>query len=53
MVVLVLVMEEDLNTDALDSVDLQIKALRSASTRLRTDALRKVQHDIETGESCP
>ncbi len=43
-------MEEMTDGNALDSVDLLIKALRSASTRLRIDALQKVQRDIEAGK---
>ena len=44
-------MEEINDVDALHSVDLRIKALRGASTRLRIEALRQIQNDIEAGES--
>ncbi|RMZ92587.1 hypothetical protein DV736_g141, partial [Chaetothyriales sp. CBS 134916] len=43
-------MEEGQAVYALTSIDFLIKALRSSSTRLRIDAVRKVQHHIENGD---
>ena len=43
-------MEEEQGSNAMDSVDLLIKALGSASTRLRIEALQKVQRIVEAGE---
>jgi hypothetical protein len=37
---------------SLDSRAAQIKALRSGSTRLRTEALKKILHDIDHGCKC-
>ena len=39
-------MEEELEVLSLDSRELQIKALRSGSTRLRTEALKKIHNEI-------
>jgi hypothetical protein len=41
-------MMEDEQEQFLDSRDLQLKALRSGSTSLRFDALKKIQHEIES-----
>ncbi|RMD42898.1 hypothetical protein DV735_g2206, partial [Chaetothyriales sp. CBS 134920] len=43
-------MEED-QADALTSTDVLIKALRSSSTRLRIEAVRKVQQHVENGDN--
>lgn len=41
-------MEDDQDEQSLDTKELLIEALRSSSTRLRTEALRKIQNEIET-----
>jgi hypothetical protein len=43
-------MEEDQDVNALTGIDSRIKALHSASTRLRLETLRQIQNDIEAGE---
>ena len=40
-------MEDREESDVVDSSDFQFKALRSSSTRLRTDALKRIERDIE------
>ena len=41
-------MEEEQEEQSLDSRDVQVKALRSGSTRLRIEALKKIQQQVET-----
>lgn len=39
---------EDEQEQSLDSRELKLKALQSGSTNLRIDALKKIQHEVES-----
>ncbi|ETN40059.1 uncharacterized protein HMPREF1541_04334 [Cyphellophora europaea CBS 101466] len=41
-------MEEDRDTQDLGDIDTQVKGLRSGSTRLRTDILKRILHNVES-----